>query len=82
MDDGIAIGSTMRAAITALNQQKPVRIIIAVPVAALSTNEELHTLIDKIICPLKPTQFHAVGLWYEDFSQTSDDDVIDILNKT
>ena len=82
VDDGIATGSTMRAAITALNQQKPARIIIAVPVAARSTYEEMRSLVDKIICPLQPIHFHAVGLWYEDFSQTSDDEVIEILNKT
>ena len=81
VDDGIATGSTMRAAIKALSQHKPAAIIIAVPVAASSTCEEMSALVDKIVCPLRPLDFHAVGLWYDDFSQTSDDEVIDLLHK-
>ena len=71
----------MRAAIKALSQHKPAAIIIAVPVAASSTCEEMSALVDKIVCPLRPLDFHAVGLWYDDFSQTSDDEVIDLLHK-
>ncbi|KTD61757.1 phosphoribosyltransferase [Legionella spiritensis] len=79
VDDGIATGATMRAAINGLYKQNPARIIIAVPVAALSTYEEMSVLADSIICPLKPVNFHAVGLWYSDFSQTTDKEVTDLL---
>lgn len=79
VDDGIATGATMRAAIEALHQQKPAKIIIAVPVAAFSTCEEMNRLVDKIICPLRPYQFYAVGIWYENFSQTSDEEVAELL---
>lgn len=82
VDDGIATGSTMRAAVEALKQHKPASIIIAVPVAASSTCEEMAKLVDKVICPLKPNPFHAVGLWYNDFAQTSDEEVIALLKKT
>lgn len=79
VDDGMATGSTMRAAIAALHQYKPASIIIAVPVAAADTCEELESLVDEIICPLKPVNFYAVGLWYDDFPQTSDSEVINLL---
>jgi putative phosphoribosyl transferase len=79
VDDGIATGATMLAAVKALHKHKPASIIIAVPVAARSTCEELKTLVDKIVCPLRPINFYAVGLWYEQFSQTSDDEVIELL---
>ncbi len=82
VDDGIATGSTMQAAIKALRKYKPASIIIAVPVAARSTCEEMATLADKIICPLKPINFYAVGLWYENFSQTPDSEVIELLEKS
>ncbi len=81
VDDGIATGATMRAAIKALRKHKPADIIVAVPVAALSTCEEMAGLADKIVCPLKPVNFYAVGLWYENFSQTSDDEVTELLAK-
>src|SRR3990167_6818651 len=61
IDDGIATGATMRAAIEALRKHKPIEIIIAVPVAALDTYEAIITIVDKIICPLKPINFRAVG---------------------
>lgn len=81
VDDGIATGATMRAAIKGLYKQKPARIIVAVPVAALSTYNEMASLVDQIICPLKPVDFYAVGLWYIDFSQTTDEEVIELLTK-
>ncbi len=81
VDDGIATGSTMRAAVTALRKHKPASIIIAVPVAAQETYEEMAKLADKIICPLKPINFFAVGLWYESFSQVSDSEVIELTDK-
>lgn len=82
VDDGIATGSTMLAAVKALHKHKPASIIIAVPVAARSTCEELKTLVDKIVCPLMPINFYAVGLWYESFPQTSDDEVIELLKQS
>lgn len=82
VDDGIATGATMQAAVMALGKHKPASIIIAIPVAALETCEEMANLVDKIICPLKPVNFYAVGLWYENFSQTSDDEVIELLQKS
>lgn len=82
VDDGIATGSTMLAAVKALHKQKPASIIIAVPVAARSTCEELKTLVDKMVCPLMPINFYAVGLWYESFPQTSDNEVIELLKQS
>lgn len=82
VDDGIATGATMRAAIEALRKHKPTSIIIAVPVAAFSTCEEMAPLVEKIVCPLKPIDFYAVGLWYEHFPQTSDEEVIELLEKS
>ena len=82
VDDGIATGATMRAAVAALRKHKLASIIIAVPVAARESCEEMGTLVDKIICPLKPISFHAVGLWYENFSQTTDSEVIELLEKS
>lgn len=79
VDDGIATGATMRAAIKALRQQKPASIIIAVPVAEFSICIEMEELVDKIICPLRPYQLYAVGAWYENFSQTSDEEVFELL---
>lgn len=82
VDDGIATGATMRAAIEALRKHKPTSIVIAIPVAALSTCDEMAPLVDKIVCPLKPIDFYAVGLWYEHFPQTSDEEVIELLEKS
>lgn len=81
VDDGIATGATMKAAIQALRQLKPASIIIAVPVAGIETCEEMEKIADKVICPLKPQYFYAVGQWYQDFSQTSDEEVYELLNK-
>ncbi|WP_133128665.1 phosphoribosyltransferase [Legionella nagasakiensis] len=81
IDDGIATGATTRAAIKALHKKHPEKIILAVPVAALSTYKEIAKEVDEFICPLKPVNFQAVGLWFEDFSQTSDDEVTHLLAK-
>jgi putative phosphoribosyl transferase len=82
VDDGIATGATIKAAIKALRLQHPASIIVAVPVAAISTCEEIASTVDKIICPLAPKHFNAVGAWYENFSQTEDEEVHELLAKT
>ena len=81
VDDGLATGSTMRAAVTALRQQKPARIVVAVPVAAASTCQEFQEEVDQIICATTPEPFYGVGQWYEDFSQTTDEEVRDLLDR-
>jgi len=81
IDDGLATGSTMRAAVAALKQKHPERIVIGVPVSSPSTCEELEREVDEIVCFHTPDQFYAVGEWYEDFSQTSDDEVRELLNR-
>lgn len=79
VDDGIATGASIKVAIKALRKHKPAAIIVAVPVAAASTYEEIAKLADKIVCPVRPIDFYAVGLWYEDFPQISDEEVIELL---
>jgi predicted phosphoribosyltransferase len=81
VDDGLATGSTMRAAAAALRKQNPARIIVAVPVAAPQTCEELRKEVDEIVCGYTPEPFYGVGLWYQDFSQTTDDEVRLLLDK-
>ncbi|HHF7366122.1 TPA: phosphoribosyltransferase [Legionella bozemanae] len=81
VDDGIATGYTMRAAIAALKQKKPAKLIVAIPVAARSTCDEIAPLVDEIICPIRPVNFYAVGLWYNDFSQTTDEEVMQLLQQ-
>jgi putative phosphoribosyl transferase len=82
IDDGLATGSTMRAAAMALRQQQPARIVVAVPVAASSTCVALRKVVEEVICLETPEPFYGVGLWYEDFSQTSDAEVRDLLART
>ena len=79
VDDGLATGATMRAALAALRQQQPARRVVAVPTAASQTCNELRTEADDVVCATTPEPFDAVGLWYEDFSQTTDDEVRDLL---
>jgi erythromycin esterase-like protein/predicted phosphoribosyltransferase len=79
VDDGLATGATMHAAIKALRQQQPARIVVAVPTAAPETCEALRAEVDEVICAITPEPFHAVGRWYEDFSQTTDEEVRDLL---
>ncbi|MFL6333931.1 MAG: phosphoribosyltransferase [Pyrinomonadaceae bacterium] len=79
VDDGLATGSTMRAAAAALRQQQPARIVVAVPVSAPQTCDEYRMGVDEIICAVTPEPFHAVGQWYADFSQTTDDEVRELL---
>ncbi|OGV27514.1 MAG: phosphoribosyl transferase [Legionellales bacterium RIFCSPHIGHO2_12_FULL_37_14] len=79
VDDGIATGYTVKAAIIALRKQNPAQIILAVPVAPQDTLKELQNLVDDIVCPLIPDDLQAVGLWYRVFAQTSDAEVIQLL---
>ena len=79
VDDGLATGATMRAAITALRQSGPARIIVAVPTAAPDICEEFKKQADEIVCYMTPAPFLAVGRWYEDFGQTTDDEVCALL---
>ena len=81
VDDGLATGSSMRAAIGAVRTQSPARIIIAVPVAARETCEDLRREVEELVCLRTPEPFSAVGLWYDDFSQTSDEEVRDLLKR-
>ena len=79
VDDGLATGSTMEAAIKALRQQRPEKIVVAVPVAPPESLHRIALLADQTICPLVPHLFYSVGLWYENFGQTSDDEVVNLL---
>lgn len=80
IDDGIATGSTMRAAIGILQQQQPQKIVVAIPVAPASTYKELQSEVDEIVCLQIPEILSAIGLWYEDFAQTTDEEVKEILD--
>jgi predicted phosphoribosyltransferase len=79
VDDGLATGSTMRAATAAVKQQQPARVVVAVPVASQATCDELRREADEVVCLVTPEPFYAVGLWYDDFSQTTDDEVRALL---
>ncbi len=81
VDDGLATGSTMKAAAAAVQKQEPERVVVAVPVAAQQTCEEFRRLVDEVVCALTPEPFYAVGLWYQNFSQTSDDEVRELLER-
>jgi predicted phosphoribosyltransferase len=79
VDDGLATGATMKAGVSALRSQGPAGIVVAVPVAAAQTCREIEPLVDEIVCAVTPEPFYAVGLWFDDFSATSDDDVRSLL---
>lgn len=79
IDDGLATGSTMQVAIQAIREKNPKRIIVAVPLAPRDTCQSIGAMVDEIICLRQPSPFHAVGLWYEYFDQTSDEEVADLL---
>ena len=79
VDDGLATGATMRAAVTALRQRRPARVVVAVPTAAPETCADLRTEVDEVVCACTPEPFYAVGLWYDDFTQVSDEEVRDLL---
>jgi predicted phosphoribosyltransferase len=79
VDDGLATGATMQAAIRALRQRQPARIVVAVPTGSPETCDRMAQEADEVICAITPEPFHAVGLWYGDFSQTSDEEVRELL---
>jgi putative phosphoribosyl transferase len=81
VDDGLATGSTMRAAVAALRQEAPSRVVVAVPVAAPETCNAFRDIADEIVCAMTPEPFRAVGYWYHDFSQTSDEEVQELLDR-
>jgi predicted phosphoribosyltransferase len=81
IDDGLATGATMLAAVKALRQQQAGRVVVAVPIASPETCDQIRGKVDDIVCAVTPEPFYAVGLWYEDFSQTSDEEVRDLLSR-
>jgi putative phosphoribosyl transferase len=81
VDDGLATGSTMLAAVQAIRQQRPARLVVAVPVGADDTCEQLRGKADDVVCAATPSPFRAVGLWYRDFPQTTDDEVEQLLEE-
>lgn len=81
IDDGIATGSSMRAAINALRQLKPARVVVAVPVAPLSTCNRLKSDVDELICVHMPESFYAIGQFYADFSQVADEEVTNLIHR-
>lgn len=81
VDDGLATGATMRAAISALYKQHPRKIIMAVPVASPETCENFRSKVDDLVCAMTPAYFHAVGEWYEDFPQNTDEEVQQLLHR-
>lgn len=81
VDDGLATGSSMRAAAEALRLQQPQRIVVAVPVAPVSTCEAFRVEADEVVCVVTPEPFYAVGMWYDDFAQVTDEEVRDLLER-
>lgn len=79
VDDGLATGSTMRAAIAAVRHSAPARVVVAVPTGAPSTCASLRAEADEVVCLLTPEPFRAVGLWYADFRPTTDEEVVNLL---
>jgi putative phosphoribosyl transferase len=81
VDDGLATGSTMRAAVMALQKQNPKQIVVAVPVASSEICAEFEPLVDDVVCLYTPDPFLAVGRWYDDFAQLTDDEVRNYLER-
>ena len=79
VDDGLATGATMRAAVEALRREGPAKLVVAVPTGAEESCDDLRPLVDELICLAKPHPFYAVGLWYDDFAPTTDDEVRELL---
>jgi predicted phosphoribosyltransferase len=80
VDDGLATGSTMKAAVEAVRAQRPAKVVVAVPVGAAETCHEFSQVADETVCARAPARFVAVGQWYRDFSQTTDEDVRELLH--
>ena len=81
VDDGLATGSTMKAALRAVRQRGPARVVVAVPVGAQASCEEFADLTEETVCARMPEPFSAVGQWYRDFSQTTDEEVRELLEE-
>jgi putative phosphoribosyl transferase len=81
VDDGLATGSTMRAAVQAVREREPARVVVAVPTASDDACAEFRLLVDEMVCLMTPQFFYAVGLWYENFAQTSDEEVRELLDR-
>jgi putative phosphoribosyl transferase len=79
VDDGLATGATMRAAVAALRQQEPQRLVVGVPTAAPATCDDLRAEVDEVVSVITPEPFYAVGLWYEDFAAPSEDEIRALL---
>jgi putative phosphoribosyl transferase len=82
IDDGIATGSTMRAAIAILKAQHPARIVVAIPVAPLETCQALLKEVDEVVCLFQPDPLYSIGLWYDNFAQVTDAEVCDLLTSS
>lgn len=82
VDDGVATGATMKSAISALKIEKPERIVVALPVASVEAKRSIGAMVDEIICLQAPPDFMAVGAYYEDFSQVTDDEVVEMLRRS
>jgi putative phosphoribosyl transferase len=81
VDDGLATGASMQAAARAVRRHEPARIVIAVPVASKATCDQFRDEVDEVVCAVTPAPFYSVGNWYEDFSQTSDEEVRELLER-
>ena len=81
VDDGLATGASMRAAIQALRARQPARLVVAVPVGAPEALRALNGLADEVVCPRQPEDFEAVGRWYQDFAQVSDEEVLAFMQR-
>jgi predicted phosphoribosyltransferase len=82
VDDGLATGATMWAAVTAVRQQEPAKIVVAVPIADPSSCEAFRQIADEVVCAITAEPLHAVGLWYQDFPQVTDEEVRELLADT
>ncbi|MGJ3244573.1 MAG: phosphoribosyltransferase [Elainellaceae cyanobacterium] len=81
VDDGIATGSTLHAAISVLREQSPAALVVAVPVAPPSTCDALNTIVDEVVCLMSPDKLGSIGVWYDDFSQLDDNEVCRLLTR-
>jgi putative phosphoribosyl transferase len=79
VDDGLATGATMKAAVIAIRAQWPARLVVAVPISTPSTYDELEQMADQAVCAMTPEPLHSVGTWYDDFTQTTDEEVLELL---